>query len=347
MRRAALALALLAAAPAYAQTGGEPPAFTVIQAPVYSVGDFWDYRVVQVGPNASASPTQSQLVRVLRLSSYEGVPAYELFTTGVQEVRGDDQTGSVYASSNKTSWVSRDAHKLLRIEEEVDRTQLHPRFNVWQHRSTNWTFRQPMDVFQFPLVKDDTWVVLTDAFVESNSTIATHAEGNPRNVVPPRYESTNISQSSTTSWVRADRLNISGRTFEGVLLVSQSGGATVRDFYSPQVGNLVRREILNESGALVETSTLVAFKFAQAPRAGDPAPMTTQGGFNWLLVGAAAAAGIVAALLALAFYNRVRKPSAPPTERPPDAPPAAPPEQPAEAPPTPPSPPEQPPPGNP
>lgn len=330
MRRvAAVLLAALAAAPALAQQG-EGPSLAVVQAPEYTVGDFWSYRVTLVGENGTSFP-QNQTVRVVALEAYGGVPAVRLFTASEQFVPGDPQSGDLRATSNKTSWVAQRTLGLLRIEEVIDRSQLSPVYTIHTHREVNWTFHQPMDLYQFPIVRDDAWVVLTNATIESNTTLYTHVKDNPRNTVPTRYESGNVTQASTTRWVRADTLNISGRSFEGVVLVSQSGNATIRDFYSPAVGNLVRREILNETGALVETSTLMEWRLAKPPATVGPRP-TDQGVLP--LAGAAVAGGI-AALVALALWRRVKprgeawppapepgpEPAEPPAEPPGDAPP--------------------------
>lgn len=328
---AALALAALAAAPVLAQTSS----LAVIEAPTYTVGDFWKYRVVFIaagagnGTEAQTFP-QDQTVRVVAIEPFQGTEAYRLFTESVQDIPGDPQSGDIHATSNKTTWASVQGHRILRIEEEVDRTQATAQYRILTHREINWTFHQPMDLYQFPIVRDDAWVVVTNATVESNTTLRTHVVGNNATQLPPRYESGNITQSSTTTWIRQDQLNLSGRTYQGVVLVSRSGNATIRDFWSPQVGNLVRREILNESAVLVETSTLVDYRFAKAPGAdGRPDGSVGASGTNWVLLGGAAVGGILVALGLLALVGRLRKqpdmpPAAPPGEAP-AAPPAEPP----------------------
>lgn len=329
---AVLGLVLLLALPALAQ---QAPNLSLIEAPRYSVGDWWQYRVVFIAGAANATAEaqtfpQDQTVRVQAAETFQGQEAFRLFTESVQDIPGDAQSGDLHATSNKTTWVTAQGQRILRIEEAIDRTQATAQYRITTHREVNWTFHEPMDLYQFPIVRDDTWVVLTNATVESNTTIRTHVQGNPPSPpLPPRYEAGNITQASSTTWVRQDRLNLSDRFYDGVVLVSQSGNATIRDFYSPQVGNLVRREILNESAVLVETSTLVGYRYANAPA--PPGGNSPGGNASWLPLAGAAVVGIGVALGVLFVLGKVRRPPSDGPEPPPPAPPAQ--EPPPETPP--------------
>jgi hypothetical protein len=323
MRRAVapLLLALLLVAPALAQNAPVRPNLDIVDDPTpsYSVGDYWVYNIQTLGNNNTFT-MQNQTLRVEALEDFEGTPAVRLFGQSVEDLGDPNSTaGAEHSTSNKTTWVTRNGQDILRIEEIDDRTQSTPAFWVWTRTSTNWTFHQPMDVYAFPIVKDDAWVVLTNATLERNTTIHTHAVGNPEHEVRQPYQAANVTASSSTTWVRQDvcdqRCAPAG-PFDVVVLASRSGNATVFDFWAPAAGNIVRREILNETGALAEVSALTAYKFANAPdltpRTG---PLQAQSN-NLLLLGAAAAAGILAALAALAVWTRAKQRGAPPPEPP-------------------------------
>jgi hypothetical protein len=339
MRRAApLLLALLLAGPVLAQAPAEGPSHAVVPQPTYTVGDFWEYRVTLVADNGSIP--QQQVIRVAALGTWEGVPAYRLFAESVQDIPGDAQTGSFHSTSNKTTWMSRDGLRVLRIEEETNRTQSSPGlYTVLTTRHSVWTFHEPMDLYQFPILKDDQWVVRTNATVNTTSEVYTHVAGSERRgppMVPPQHQNATFVDHSATQWVRQDSCGrhngcTTAGNFTGVVLISRSGNATIRDFWSPQVGNLVRREILNETGGLVETSMLQAYRLQSPPPV--PAGPAQAFGAGWLPLAGAAVLGIVVALAGLALLPRLRKGPPPQEAPPPDDPAAAPPAESTAAPP--------------
>lgn len=342
MRPPALALlALLLAGPALAQDA-QLPSLSVLAQPEYTPGDLWVYRVTLLGENRT-SFSQDQTVRVVELGAFNGTPAIRLFTFTEQEVPGDDQSGSLYITSNRTTWISQQGHKILRIEELVDRTQWTSFFRVLTRTWVNWSFHEPMDLYQYPILVEDAWVVVTNATLERSITIFSHAKGNEPAQVNQTPQSADVFQTSATAWVRQDVCSVDNNcslagAFDGVVLVSRSGNATIRDFWAPAAGNLVRREILNETGALVETSLLTQFNYQKAPDL-SPRPRPSNPVRDvveifvfsqpWLPIVWAAGLGILGALIAIFVWERAHRSRGPAARETPEAPSESPPTTPS------------------
>jgi hypothetical protein len=348
-----LALLLLALPPlAPAAMAQQRPSLSIVQGPAYTADDAWTYRVTLLGTN-NTSLTQNQTVRVTDIGPLDGTQAVRTFTQSMRQSELADRAGRSAISewSNKTVWSTAQGQRILRIEEESDRIQDNPLFRVASHIEVNWTFHSPMDVYQFPILKGEQWIVETNATVTRNVSFQTTTGPNTTNTSQPTG-TFNVTQRSGTEWLRQDVCGPANNcttagTFDVVVLVSRSGNTTIFDFWSPAVGNLVRREILNETGQLLETSVLTSYRFQQAPA---PPPPPAGSGPNLPLLAGAAMVGVLAGAAAVQLWRR-RAPAVPPPGEPaappppaapqepgpvappPEAPPSAPPEGPPDEPP--------------
>jgi hypothetical protein len=338
MRRAAALLALLLLAPpglallllAPPGLAQEPqrPSLGVVRQPDYAVGDFWAYAITDFGAN-NTTVTQNQTLRVAELGTWEGTPAVRIAAEASNRFEGE-QGAFVRSTDNKTTWYGQDGLQVLRIEDVSELYQHTRLFDVLTHTEVNWTFHEPMDLYQFPILRGDAWPVLTNATIWRNTSFVTTTFG--PNGTSVRSNQTpvesNLTQTSGTQWLRQDvcgrGCNAAGE-FDVVVLVSTSGNATLYDFWAPAAGNLVRREILNETGAVREITALTAYRFQNAP---GPPPPEPQGSAVPLELLAAAGVGVLLGLGVVMLWRRRER-----ARR--EAPPSSPAEPPAQGPPPP------------
>ncbi|MCA1812581.1 MAG: hypothetical protein LC624_01365 [Halobacteriales archaeon] len=322
MRGPALALLLLVASLAQA-TGVD---LAVVGAPRYTPGDFWVYRVTLLAGN-NTTFTQNQTTTVLDAVTLDGAAAMRTVTVGATDADnpGGPPVGPthIHQEERKTIWLDAQ-QRILRIEDDSTQVQSARAFTVFTNTSQDWAFHQPMDTFAFPILRGDAWVVITNATVTRNVSFSTITSNETRNTSQPA-STQNITQVSGAQWLRndvcghANSCNLAGE-FDVVVLLEHSGNNTLFDFYSPLVGNLVRREIYSENGSLLQTVFLTGYQFQQAPT-----PTGTPGGgpdLSLTLVVVAVGIGALLGLVGVAAWKRKQRRELPPQG--PGEPPASP-----------------------
>lgn len=308
-----LGIALLLLAPALA--AAQAASLDVVLAPRFTPGDRWSYRITYLGAN-NTTLSQNQTTTVLDLVTLDGVPAARTLTLSVQDfdAPGAPPLGGTHNhdEQRKTIWLD-EAQRVLRIEDRSTQVQSNRAFTVITNTSLDWVMHQPMDAWAFPLLRGDAWIVPTNATVFRNATYTTSA-GNNTTVTSQPTQVQNVTQVGGAQWLRTDtcgRANncTTAGTFGVVVVQRRDGNATLFDFYSPEVGNLVRREVYDERGRLVQTLYLTGYVYQQAPAPPPPAPPDARP----LLVAASAGIGVLLGLAGVLAWRR-RQRRAPPQE---------------------------------
>lgn len=315
-RAAALLLALLAAGAAGAAQGQAPSgqSLALVQAPAYAPGDFWAYRILLPGVS-NASVTITERDEVLEVGTYAGEPAVRMLYQIVEEE--PPQPGGFPLErrvlTNRTAWLSARGLMILRVDEVKETWLLGPGFQHLTRETTNETFLEPMDLYQFPICGPcrDAWVVVRNASVERNVTYVAYS-GNGTTEAYEDPENRSVHETSAAQWLRDDRVATPAGTFDVVVLQGGGGGTTIFDSWAPLAGNLVRREFVNATGRIFQVVELEAYRFANAPASPAAAPGGLEAMGPLLGAGLAVALGLaglvgLVGLVGLAWWARRRR----------------------------------------
>ena len=303
MRRAGPALLLAAA---LALTAAAPRASAVLERPTYTTGDFWTYatNVSEAFGLALAGNTTLSVGPVVTISVQGAdVAALEVSVEGggafAGEVPGFGAISGTWTVAGTEHWETggwRPVRSFLQLtaEGEIPSDPAPVPFSLQLVNTT--TRRVLSDTFPWPVADGASGAVVARWSVTQNATVVFGG-------FPPESNETTLEADVTTRYLHNGTVSatVPAGTFsvERIEERGPEGGLRVRSF-APRVGNDVLEQDYNETGGLVASSALRAFRY----RAGEPAPP-----FPWLTVLVAvlaAVAGVLGAALALRARRRPR-----------------------------------------
>jgi len=304
MHRVAVALALAAA---LLLTAAAPRASADLARPAYGAGDFWTYATnlteafgltltgnttLTVGPVVTISVQGADVdaveVAVDGGGDFAGALPFVGNLSGTWTVAGTEHWET-------TGWRPVRSFLHLTAEGEIPADPAPVPFSLQLVNTTTRAVRD--DGFPWPIADGASGAVVERWNVTQNVTVAFGGG-------PPEWNETVLEADVTTRLLHngTGSASVAAGTFvvERVEERGPEGGVRVHSF-APRVGNDALEEDYNESGGLVASSSLRAFRY----RAGEPAPA-----FPWLTVLVAVLAA-VAAVLGAALALRARRRRAP------------------------------------
>jgi len=319
MRRAGPVLLLAAL---LVLTAAAPRASAVLERPPYATGDFWTYATsiseafgltlagnttLTVGPAVTIS-VQGEDVAALEVS-VEGGGAFAGEVPGFGAISG---TWTVVGTEHweAVAWRSVRSFLQLTAEGEIPSDPAPVPFSLQLVNTT--TRRTLSDTFPWPITDGAAGAIAARWNVTQNATVAFGG-------FPPESNETTLEADVTIDFLHNGTASVTvpAGTFAAERIEERGPeGLRVRSF-APRVGNDVLEQDYNETGGLVASSALRAFRY----RAGEPAPP-----FPWLTVLVAVLAA-VAVVLAVALALRARRRPPPEVWMPPEK--ESPPEGPA------------------
>ncbi|HEV8359951.1 MAG TPA: hypothetical protein VGR28_05770 [Candidatus Thermoplasmatota archaeon] len=330
---ASLLMLLFLAPLALGQAPAGRPLLAAVQAPTWSAGDGWDYNDYRIQNTANCNQTDTQgaplTVRVAALEDWNGTPSYRLEASGASTTVAPATPDfpfpvTTVQSRNITTWHARSTLGIVHQFDVSDTNTIGERnaFKQLQRRTTNVTFLEPMDRYQFPIVgavggaPGDVWFMVQNTSVVRNTTFVFERSGAAANTSYGREERGTSYAVSTLSWLRQDLLTVPAGTFDVIVLQESRGNFTTFEAWAPAAGNFVQQQILDERGCLVESLVLARYTYQAAPATARDA-----------LGGAAPVLAVVAIALVLGAAVLVwrRRARQPPSGGPPGTPPAEPP----------------------
>lgn len=279
-----------------------PRAMAPIPRPTYTAGDFWSYRTnvtEEIGFRFDGNTTID--VRTPRVILVQGqqVEALEVLFSGGGAFGGTfegfgaiDGTWTIIGAEDWETDTWKSVRSFVRLT-ATGRAGGTPALTFTLTVENETTRRIVSDDWRFPIVEESTGTTVWHWNVTQNVTYRVQGR-------PPETNTSWLDSTFTTQYVyeRTETVQVLAGAFEAHVIREEGPeGERVR-WYAPRVGNDVKQEEFNETGAKVATSELTDFEYA----AGTPPPP-----FPWLFV-VVVAIGIVVAVLAAVLLRRPRKP---------------------------------------